>query len=109
MVKLVEVEPNKWRVERATVESARSALPCPHVISDIMDPTEHVDGKYYTSKATYRAVSRAHGLVEIGTSKIKPRKRASERREEKEKRRKTLKLALDKYKAGYRAKPRRAL
>jgi hypothetical protein len=74
-----------------------------------MDPTEHVDGKYYTSKATYRAVSRAHGLVEIGTSKIKPRKRASERREEKEKRRKTLKLALDKYKAGYRAKPRRAL
>jgi hypothetical protein len=109
MVKLVEVEPNKWRVERATVEPARSALPCPHVISDIMDPTEHVDGKYYTSKATYRAVSRAHGLVEIGTSKIKPRKRASERREEKEKRRKTLKLALDKYKAGYRAKPRRAL
>jgi hypothetical protein len=104
MVKLVEVEPNKWRVERRDVEPARSALPCPNVISDIMEPTEHVDGKYYTSKATYRAVSRAHGLIEIGTSKIKPRKRASERREEKEKRKQTLKLALDKYKAGYRAK-----
>jgi hypothetical protein len=104
MVKLIEVEPNKWRVERATVEPARSALPCPHVISDIMDPTEHVDGKLYTSKATYRAVSRAHGLIEIGNEKVKPRKRASERREEKEKRKQTLKLALDKYKAGYRAK-----
>ena len=104
MVKLIEVEPNKWRVERRTAEPARSALPRPYVISDIMDPVEHVDGRFYTSKAAYRAVGRAHGLVEIGNEKFKPRQRASARREEKEKRRKTLKLALDKYKAGYRAK-----
>jgi hypothetical protein len=104
MVKLIEVEPNKWRAERRTAEPARSALPCPQIISDIMDPTEHVDGKYYTSKATYRAVSRAHGLVEIGNERQKPKERASARREEKEKRRGSLKLALDKYKAGYRAK-----
>ena len=102
MVKLVEVEPNKWRVERRTAEPARSALPRPYVISDIMEPVEHVDGRFYSSKATYRAISRAHGLVEIGNEKVKPKQRASERREEKEKRRGSLKLALDKYKAGYR-------
>jgi hypothetical protein len=104
MVKLIEVEPNKWRAERRTAEPARSALPCPQIISDIMDPVEHVDGQFYTSKATYRAVSRAHGLVEIGNERQKPKERASARREEKEKRRGSLKLALDKYKAGYRAK-----
>jgi hypothetical protein len=68
-----------------------------------MEPTEQVDGKFYTSKAAFRAVGRALGLVEIGTEKFKPRQRASARREEEEKRRKSLKLALDKYKAGYRA------
>ena len=68
-----------------------------------MEPTEQVDGKFYTSKAAFRAIGRALGLTEIGTEKIKPKQRASENRLEKEKRRKTLKLALDKYKAGYRA------
>ena len=67
-----------------------------------MEPTEQVDGKFYTSKAAFRATGRALGLTEIGTEKIKPKQRASENRLEKEKRRKTLKLALDKYKAGYR-------
>lgn len=103
MVRLVEVEPNKWRAERRTTEPARSDLPRPYVISDTMEPTEHVDGKFYTSKAAFRAVGRAHGLVEIGNERQKPKQRASARREEKEKRRKSLKLALDKYKGGYRA------
>jgi hypothetical protein len=106
MVKLIEVEPNKWRVEKRTGEPARSVLPCPHVISDIMEPTEHVDGKFYTSKAAFRATGRALGLIEIGNEKFKPRQRASARREEKEKRRNALKLGLDKYKAGYRSTPR---
>lgn len=104
MVRLVEVEPNKWRVARQAGEPARSALPCPNVISDTIEPTEQVDGKYYTSKAAFRATGRALGLTEIGTEKAKPRQRASARQEEKEGRHKSLKLALDKYKAGYRAK-----
>jgi hypothetical protein len=108
MVKLVEVEPNKWRVARSAGVPARSDLPCPNVISDTIEPTEQVDGKYYTSKTAFRATGRALGLTEIGNEKVKPRQRASARREEKERRRKSLKLALDKYKAGYRAKPRRA-
>lgn len=67
-----------------------------------MDPTEQCDGKFYTSKAAFRATGRALGLTEIGNEKVKPRKRASSRLVEKEARRKSLKLALDKYKAGYR-------
>lgn len=106
MVRLVEVEPNKWRVERRDVAPARSALPTPYVISDTMDPTEQVDGKFYTSKAAFRATGRALGLVEIGSEKIKPKQKASAKREEKEKRRQSLKLALDKYRAGYRVNRR---
>lgn len=69
-----------------------------------MDPTEQVDGKFYTSKSAFRAVGKELGLTEIGTEKIKPKQRASATREQKEKRKKSLKLALDKYKAGYRSK-----
>lgn len=41
-------------------------FPCPRVMSDTMDPTEHVDGKHYDSKSAYRAVTKAHGYVEVG-------------------------------------------
>lgn len=38
-----------------------------HFILDDMPPTKHpVDGKFYTSKAKFRAVTRAHGYVEVG-------------------------------------------
>ena len=103
MVKLIEVESNRWRVERRATGPARSDLPRPYVISDTMEPTEQVDGRFYTSKAQFRAVGRALGLVEIGNEKARPKKKPSSTREEKEKRRKSLKLALDKYKGGYRA------
>jgi hypothetical protein len=68
-----------------------------------MEATEQVDGKFYTSKSAFRAVGKSLGLVEIGTEKFRPRQRASARATEKEKRQKSLKLALDKYKSGYRA------
>jgi hypothetical protein len=103
-VKLTEVEPGRWRIDRRQIAPARSALPCPHVIGDIMEPTEQVDGRFYTSKAAFRAVGRAFGLTEVGNEQTKPKKRASATRAEKEARRRSLKLALDKYKAGYRAK-----
>lgn len=38
-------------------------------ISDDMKPTRHpVDGKYYTSKSTFRAITKAHGFEEVGTA-----------------------------------------
>jgi len=74
-VELVEIEPGRWRVKRREPQPARSDLPMPHVISDIMEPTEQVDGKFYTSKRQYRAVGRALGLTEVGNEKPKPRKK----------------------------------
>jgi hypothetical protein len=65
-VRLIEYTPGKWRVDRSEIPVARSDLPLPYVISDTMPPTEQVDGKFYTSKAAFRAVGRALGLTEVG-------------------------------------------
>jgi hypothetical protein len=43
-----------------------STLSCPRVISDTMDPTEHVDGKFYDSKSAFRAVTKREGFIEVG-------------------------------------------
>lgn len=102
MVKLIEIEPGKWRVDKPVVEPARSDLPLPYVISDIMPPTEQVDGKYYTSKHAYRAVGRALGLTEVGNEKFKPKTRASNDRAIKEDRKRSIKTAIEKYRAGHR-------
>ena len=61
----------------------RSSLPCPMLISDTMDAAEHVDGKFYTSKSEYRRVTKANGLIEVGTEKLntKPAKVSKAARE----------------------------
>ena len=105
MIELVEVEPGKWRVARVRTPVARSALPVPYVISDEMPPTEQVDGRFYTSKAAFRAVGRANGLTEVGNEKFKPKARGTAAPEVKRKRREALGRAVARYKAGER--PRR--
>jgi hypothetical protein len=51
-----------------------------YVISDEMPETRHMaDNKYYTSKAKFRAATRAHGCIEVGNETatlLKPRKPA---------------------------------
>jgi hypothetical protein len=103
--KLVEVEPGRWRFVRKNMPPARSELPCPSVISDEMDAVEQVDGRFYTSKAKFRAVGRANGLTEVGNEKFKPKQRATANPQVKVERRRTLERALAQYKAGRR--PRR--
>jgi hypothetical protein len=103
-VRLIEYEPGRWRVDRREVPVARSDLPLPYVISDEMPPTEQVDGRFYTSKAAFRAVGRAHGLTEVGTETFKPKQRAEDAAEFKQARRKALHTAVEKYKAGHRVK-----
>lgn len=52
------------------------------LIGDEMPECEHVDGRFYSSKAAYRAVTRAHGLTEVGTEKLnhaKPKVSKAER------------------------------
>lgn len=100
MVKLIEVEPGKWRVDRPRHQPARSDLPLPYVISDNMDPVEQVDGNFYTSKRAFRAVGRAHGLTEVGTEKLKPKTtRATDDRVTREKRRASIQRAVAKFKS----------
>lgn len=102
MVELVEIEPGRWRVARESGPVARSALPCPNVISDEMPPTEQVDGHYYTSKAAFRAVGRAAGLTEVGTEKFAPHVRSTDKRAVKSQRRAAIKTAVEKFRAGHR-------
>jgi len=103
-VRLIEVEPGRWRVDRRSIPVARSSLPCPSVISDTMDPVEQVDGKFYTSKRQFRAVGRSLGLIEVGNEKPKPLVRSTDQRAVKEARRKALRTAAEKFKAGHRAR-----
>jgi hypothetical protein len=99
---LIEIAPNRWVVEKRRIGVARSDLSLPYVISDEMPATEQVDGRFYTSKAAFRAVGRAHGLTEVGTEKVKPKQRAS--LGAKQARREALKIAREKVRAGYRAR-----
>jgi hypothetical protein len=100
MVELVEVAPGLWRVKKPVVPAARSALPLPYLISDTMEPTEQVDGRYYTSKSAFRAVGRAHGLTEVGNEKMKPKQRATLSTQVKTERREAIKAAIEQVKAG---------
>lgn len=101
-LELEEFEPNRFRIKRPPRQSARSDLPLPNVISDIMEAAEQVDGKFYTSKAQFRAVGRALGLTEVGNEKPKPKQRPSVSHETKRQRRADIKTALEKYRAGKR-------
>ena len=103
-MKLIEIEPNRWVVARVRTEPARSDLPVPFVISDEMPATEQVDGRIYTSKAAFRATGRALGLTEVGTEKFKPRTRPSATPEARAARKEAIKVAAEKYRAGYRAR-----
>ena len=80
---------------------ARSALPVPYVISDVMAPTEQVDGKFYESKSAFRAVGRSLGLIEVGNEKLKPRKRSTNDPAVRRKRKVEIKEAIEKVRAGY--------
>ena len=104
-VELIEVAPGKWRVKRPAQYFARSDHPLPYVISDSMPPTEQVDGQFYTSKRAFRAVGRAHGLIEVGNEKFKPKTRASQDPQVKRQRTQAIGKAISEYKAGRRANP----
>jgi hypothetical protein len=105
VTELVEVAPGRWRFVKPQLHPARSArsdLPCPYVISDIMPPTEQVDGKFYTSKSQFRAVGRSLGLIEVGNEKFKPLVRSTERPGAKRARRESVERAIAEFHSGRR-------
>jgi len=101
MSELVEIAPNRWRFVRAQTPPARSTLPMPYVISDVMEPTEQVDGRFYTSKREFRAVGRALGLTEVGNEKPRLKTRSAPAREQRSARQRVIKDAIEKFKAGH--------
>jgi hypothetical protein len=74
-------------------------VPLPYVISDIMPPTEQVDGRFYTSKRAFRAVGRALGLTEVGNEKLPPKVRTVNTAEQKRARCETIKAAIERYRS----------
>ena len=44
----VQIGPTTWAFVTQAEPPKRGDLPLPYVISDIMEPTEQVDGKFYT-------------------------------------------------------------
>jgi hypothetical protein len=96
-IELEEVGPNRWRVKRPVKENRRAEnMPLPFVISDNMEPTEQVDGKFYTSKRAFRATGRALGLVEVGNEKLKPKPKNAGSRAAGEARRASIQKAVEK-------------
>jgi hypothetical protein len=85
-------------VKKPSQKTARSNLSLPYVISDIMEPTEQVDGRLYTSKRAFRAVGRSLGLTEVGNEKFKPKRRSTDLPETKRVRREALSRAVQKVK-----------
>jgi hypothetical protein len=98
-VQLVEIEVGRFRVMKARQRPARSQLPCPHVISDIMDAVEQVDGRFYTSKSEFRAVGRALGLTEVGNEKQKPKVRETDTKAVRQARQAAVRTAVERVKA----------
>jgi hypothetical protein len=80
--------------------SKRSDLPCPHVITDAMPLTEQVDGKFYDSKAAFRAKGRELGLTEIGNEKRAPKTYSPLKRDSRD----IVQKAVAEYRAGRRPK-----
>jgi len=96
VIELEEVAPNRWRIKRNSPPPKRSGLSLPYVISDTMEPTEQVDGKFYTSKRAFRATGRALGLIEVGNEKLKPKPKNAASRAAGEARRASIKKAVEK-------------
>lgn len=79
---------------------AVSDLPRPHVRSDNMDPTRHMaDGRVFTSKAKFRAHTRAHGCIEVGDQKGYGMKRKFVPKMDKAERRRDVAKAISDLKA----------
>lgn len=70
-------------------------------ISDTMEPTRHMaNGKYYTSKAAFRAATKAAGCIEIGNdTKYLTKKRAPVKLDRR-KRREDIRKAIHDVKNG---------
>jgi hypothetical protein len=84
-------------------EGARSDLPFPRIMSDVMEPVQSMlDGRMYDSKSALRATYRAAGVIEVGNdpARLRPRQRRKvDRRAVKD----TIERATARFERGERA------
>jgi hypothetical protein len=99
-VELEEFAPGRFRVRKWRIQSPRSDLPCPQIISDTMPPTEQVDGRFYESKSAFRAVGKANGLIEVGNEKMPPRQKRTKSPTAQKRRREAIAKAIEQFRAG---------
>lgn len=79
---------------------AESSLGRPYIASDNMDAMRHMaDGKMFTSKAKFRAHTKAHGCVEVGDQKGYGMKRKFVPKMDKRQRREDVARAIGELKA----------
>lgn len=70
-------------------------------ISDHMEPTRHmVDGKYYTSKAAFRAATKRAGCIEVGNDTKGLTKERTPIKLDRRKRREDIKKAISDIRNG---------
>lgn len=82
---------------KAELPAARSDLPFPRIMSDVMEPLQSMlDGKFYDSKSALRATYRAAGCVEVGNDPARLKQR-----ERKKVDRKAVKTTLEKAAARF--------
>ena len=98
----MQTGPTSWAFVTQSEPPKRGEISLPYIISDIMDPVEQVDGRFYTSKSEFRRVGRSHGLIEVGNEKMKPKQRASADPAVKKQRQAAIGKAISQYKAGRR-------
>lgn len=61
-------------IEKSLAPSIEVHARSPYYIPDSMEPTVHMaTGRVFTSKAKFRAETRAANCIEVGSEKIKPR------------------------------------
>lgn len=75
MTRATYVMRNGELVEKSKAEPLRSSN-VPHVISDTMPAMRHpITGKLMDSKSSFRAITRAHGCVEVGNETMRDTRR----------------------------------
>lgn len=84
----------------------RSHLATPMVISDTMDAVQHpCTGQFMTSKSAFRAVTKAHGCIEVGNDPARHRPRQKPRPDRKAIR-DSLQKARARFNRGERVNPK---
>ena len=82
----------------------------PYIIRDAMDAMQHpATGEVFDSKSRFREVTRAHGLVEMGTDAPKSRNSGNEKQQQEKAITKAVAQAYTMLEQGYQPPPNESI